>query len=133
LYHSGWLQLILINHILFVMISIYSLTFDLRSIWRSHGEAIVLEILKGYQAFTQVCQFLLWTLFFFFFFLFFFFFFLLYSICMTLETNFELKMILDWKISQACGILRAVEPLNSFLASLCKFTINFPAETERKR
>ncbi|KAL1339802.1 hypothetical protein AAHE18_U067100 [Arachis hypogaea] len=52
---------------------------------RSQGEAIVLEILKGYQAFTQ-----------------------------------------------ACGILRAVEPLNSFLASLCKFTINFPAETERK-
>ncbi|XP_014513361.1 protein MON2 homolog isoform X1 [Vigna radiata var. radiata] len=52
---------------------------------RSHGEAIVLEILKGYQAFTQ-----------------------------------------------ACGILRAVEPLNSFLASLCKFTINFPVETERK-
>ncbi|XP_028770763.1 protein MON2 homolog isoform X2 [Neltuma alba] len=52
---------------------------------RSQGEAIVLEILKGYQAFTQ-----------------------------------------------ACGILRAVEPLNSFLASLCKFTINFPVETEKK-
>ncbi|KAI4350035.1 hypothetical protein L6164_010563 [Bauhinia variegata] len=52
---------------------------------RSQGEAIVLEILKGYQAFTQ-----------------------------------------------ACGILRAIEPLNSFLASLCKFTINFPVETERK-
>ncbi|KAK7356012.1 hypothetical protein VNO80_15278 [Phaseolus coccineus] len=52
---------------------------------RSLGEAIVLEILKGYQAFTQ-----------------------------------------------ACGILRAVEPLNSFLASLCKFTINFPVETERR-
>ncbi|XP_068649645.1 uncharacterized protein [Aristolochia californica] len=52
---------------------------------RSQGEAIVLEILKGYQAFTQ-----------------------------------------------ACGVLRAVEPLNSFLASLCKFTINFPSEPERK-
>ncbi|KAF7805180.1 protein MON2-like protein isoform X1 [Senna tora] len=52
---------------------------------RSQGEAIVLEILKGYQAFTQ-----------------------------------------------ACGILRAVEPLNSFLASLCKFTINFPVEIEKR-
>ncbi|XP_020208634.1 protein MON2 homolog isoform X2 [Cajanus cajan] len=52
---------------------------------RSQGEAIVLEILKGYQAFTQ-----------------------------------------------ACGILQAVEPLNSFLASLCKFTINFPVETEKR-
>ncbi|KAJ4841109.1 hypothetical protein Tsubulata_003740 [Turnera subulata] len=52
---------------------------------RSQGEAIVLEILKGYQAFTQ-----------------------------------------------ACGVLHAVEPLNSFLASLCKFTINFPNEAERR-
>ncbi|KAK4596244.1 hypothetical protein RGQ29_014332 [Quercus rubra] len=52
---------------------------------RSQGEAIVLEILKGYQAFTQ-----------------------------------------------ACGVLRAVEPLNSFLASLCKFTINFPNEAEKR-
>ncbi|XP_043815885.1 protein MON2 homolog isoform X2 [Manihot esculenta] len=52
---------------------------------RSKGEAIVLEILKGYQAFTQ-----------------------------------------------ACGVLHAVEPLNSFLASLCKFTINFPLEAEKK-
>ncbi|XP_024026387.1 protein MON2 homolog [Morus notabilis] len=52
---------------------------------RSQGEAIVLEILKGYQAFTQ-----------------------------------------------ACGVLHAVEPLNSFLASLCKFTINFPIEAEKK-
>ncbi|XP_038879345.1 protein MON2 homolog isoform X2 [Benincasa hispida] len=52
---------------------------------RSQGEAIVLEILKGYQAFTQ-----------------------------------------------ACGVLHAVEPLNSFLASLCKFTINFPSEVEKK-
>ncbi|WCJ43970.1 ARM repeat superfamily protein [Euphorbia peplus] len=52
---------------------------------RSQGEAIVLEILKGYQAFTQ-----------------------------------------------ACGVLHVVEPLNSFLASLCKFTINFPNEAERK-
>ncbi|XP_022155395.1 protein MON2 homolog isoform X2 [Momordica charantia] len=52
---------------------------------RSQGEAIVLEILKGYQAFTQ-----------------------------------------------ACGVLHAVEPLNSFLASLCKFTINFPSEAEKK-
>ncbi|XP_020540275.1 protein MON2 homolog isoform X1 [Jatropha curcas] len=52
---------------------------------RSQGEAIVLEILKGYQAFTQ-----------------------------------------------ACGVLLAVEPLNSFLASLCKFTINFPIEAEKK-
>ncbi|XWS58298.1 hypothetical protein CRYUN_Cryun08bG0021900 [Craigia yunnanensis] len=52
---------------------------------RSQGEAIVLEILKGYQAFTQ-----------------------------------------------ACGVLHAVEPLNSFLASLCKFTINFPNEVERR-
>ncbi|GMI84989.1 hypothetical protein like AT5G27970 [Hibiscus trionum] len=52
---------------------------------RSQGEALVLEILKGYQAFTQ-----------------------------------------------ACGVLHAVEPLNSFLASLCKFTINFPIELERR-
>ncbi|XP_027162674.1 protein MON2 homolog isoform X2 [Coffea eugenioides] len=52
---------------------------------KSQGEAIVLEILKGYQAFTQ-----------------------------------------------ACGVLRAVEPLNSFLASLCKFTINIPNEVEKK-
>ncbi|XP_059649380.1 uncharacterized protein LOC132295225 isoform X2 [Cornus florida] len=52
---------------------------------KSQGEAIVLEILKGYQAFTQ-----------------------------------------------ACGVLRAVEPLNSFLASLCKFTINFPGEPEKR-
>ncbi|KFK26462.1 hypothetical protein AALP_AA8G252200 [Arabis alpina] len=52
---------------------------------RSHGEAIVLEILKGYQAFTQ-----------------------------------------------ACGVLHAVEPLNSFLASLCKFTIVLPNDAERK-
>ncbi|KAF5192862.1 Mon2-like protein [Thalictrum thalictroides] len=52
---------------------------------RSQGEAIILEILKGYQAFTQVC-----------------------------------------------GVLHAVEPLNSFLASLCKFTICMPNEVERK-
>ncbi|CAA3013760.1 MON2 homolog isoform X1 [Olea europaea subsp. europaea] len=52
---------------------------------KSQGEAIILEILKGYQAFTQ-----------------------------------------------ACGVLRAVEPLNSFLASLCKFTINMPSEVEKK-
>ncbi|XP_052193720.1 uncharacterized protein LOC127802068 isoform X3 [Diospyros lotus] len=52
---------------------------------KSQGEAIVLEILKGYQAFTQ-----------------------------------------------ACGVLHAVEPLNSFLASLCKFTINIPSETEKR-
>ncbi|KAK1288620.1 hypothetical protein QJS10_CPB19g01189 [Acorus calamus] len=52
---------------------------------RSQGEAIILEILKGYQAFTQ-----------------------------------------------ACGVLRAVEPLNSFLASLCKFTISIPNEAEKK-
>lgn len=52
---------------------------------RSQGEAIVLEILKGYQAFTQ-----------------------------------------------ACGVLRAVEPLNSFLASLCKYTISFPVEADKK-
>ncbi|KAJ6846953.1 protein MON2-like protein isoform X4 [Iris pallida] len=52
---------------------------------RSQGEAIILEILKGYQAFTQ-----------------------------------------------ACGVLRAVEPLNSFLASLCKFTINSPNEGEKR-
>ncbi|KAK4768270.1 hypothetical protein SAY87_003411 [Trapa incisa] len=51
---------------------------------RSQGEAIVLEVLKGYQAFIQ-----------------------------------------------ACGVLHALEPLNSFLASLCKFTINFPLESER--
>uniref|UniRef100_A0ACD5W2E0 Uncharacterized protein n=1 Tax=Avena sativa TaxID=4498 RepID=A0ACD5W2E0_AVESA len=53
---------------------------------RSQGEAIILEILKGYQAFTQ-----------------------------------------------ACGVLGAIEPLNSFLASLCKFTINNPTEGEKKR
>lgn len=52
---------------------------------RSQGEAIILEILKGYQAFTQ-----------------------------------------------ACGVLRAVEPLNSFLASLCKFTIYIPNEAEKR-
>ncbi|MCD7465519.1 hypothetical protein HAX54_001464 [Datura stramonium] len=53
---------------------------------KSQGEAIILEILKGYQAFTQ-----------------------------------------------ACGILHAVEPLNSFLASLCKFTIGIPVEVEKRR
>ncbi|KAI8555868.1 hypothetical protein RHMOL_Rhmol05G0207500 [Rhododendron molle] len=52
---------------------------------KSQGEAIVLEILKGYQAFTQ-----------------------------------------------ACGVLRAVEPLNSFLASLCKFTINIPSDPDKR-
>ncbi|VFQ72111.1 unnamed protein product [Cuscuta campestris] len=52
---------------------------------KSQVEAIVLEILKGYQAFTQ-----------------------------------------------SCGVLRAVEPLNSFLASLCKFTIGIPNEVERR-
>ncbi|XP_074292704.1 uncharacterized protein LOC141619592 isoform X3 [Silene latifolia] len=52
---------------------------------RTQGEAIVLEILKGYQAFTQ-----------------------------------------------ACGVLQAIEPLNSFLASLCKFTISVPVEVEKK-
>ncbi|XP_043691175.1 protein MON2 homolog isoform X2 [Telopea speciosissima] len=52
---------------------------------RSQGEAIILEILKGYQAFTQ-----------------------------------------------ACGVLCAVEPLNSFLASLCKFTISVPNEAEKR-
>ncbi|CAK9183894.1 unnamed protein product, partial [Ilex paraguariensis] len=52
---------------------------------KSQGEAIVLEILKGYQAFTQ-----------------------------------------------ACGVLCAIEPLNSFLASLCKFTINIPHEAEKR-
>uniref|UniRef100_A0A5B7BVG9 Protein MON2 homolog n=1 Tax=Davidia involucrata TaxID=16924 RepID=A0A5B7BVG9_DAVIN len=52
---------------------------------KSQGEAIVLEVLKGYQAFTQ-----------------------------------------------ACGVLNAVEPLNSFLASLCKFTINIPNEPEKR-
>lgn len=36
-------------------------------------------------------------------------------------------------IPQACGVLHAVEPLNSFLASLCKFTINFPTEAEKRR
>ena len=35
--------------------------------------------------------------------------------------------------SQACGVLHAVEPLNSFLASLCKFTIVLPTDAERKR
>ncbi|XP_044475978.1 protein MON2 homolog isoform X3 [Mangifera indica] len=52
---------------------------------RSQGEAIILEILKGYQAFTQ-----------------------------------------------ACGVLHAVEPLNSYLASLCKFTISFSNEADRR-
>lgn len=36
-------------------------------------------------------------------------------------------------IYQACGVLHAVEPLNSFLASLCKFTIVLPTDVERKR
>ncbi|KAK6151038.1 hypothetical protein DH2020_015970 [Rehmannia glutinosa] len=52
----------------------------------SQVEAIILDILKGYQAFTQ-----------------------------------------------ACGVLRAVEPLNSILASLCKFTIYIPNEAEKRR
>ncbi|KAJ0982542.1 hypothetical protein J5N97_010797 [Dioscorea zingiberensis] len=52
---------------------------------RSQGEAVVIEILKGYQAFTQ-----------------------------------------------ACGVLRAIEPLNSFLASLCKFTINIPSDLDKR-
>uniref|UniRef100_M8CGH6 Protein MON2-like protein n=1 Tax=Aegilops tauschii TaxID=37682 RepID=M8CGH6_AEGTA len=33
---------------------------------------------------------------------------------------------------EACGVLRAIEPLNSFLASLCKFTINNPNEGEKR-
>ena len=36
-------------------------------------------------------------------------------------------------LSQACGVLHAVEPLNSFLASLCKFTIVLPTDAERRR
>ncbi|XP_020589215.1 protein MON2 homolog isoform X4 [Phalaenopsis equestris] len=52
---------------------------------RSQGEAVIIEVLKGYQAFTQ-----------------------------------------------ACGVLHVIEPLNSFLASLCKFTINIPTEGEKK-
>ncbi|WOG82786.1 hypothetical protein DCAR_0101954 [Daucus carota subsp. sativus] len=52
---------------------------------KSQGEAIILEMLKAYQAFTQ-----------------------------------------------ACGMLGAIEPLNSFLASLCKFTINISNETEKR-
>lgn len=52
---------------------------------RSQGEAIVLEILKGYQAFTQ-----------------------------------------------ACGVLRAVEPLNAFLASLCKFALTTQNDSDRR-
>ncbi|XP_057816566.2 uncharacterized protein LOC131029908 isoform X2 [Cryptomeria japonica] len=52
---------------------------------RSQGEAIVLEILKGYQAFTQ-----------------------------------------------ACGVLRAVEPLNAFLASLCKFALTTQNDSDKR-
>ncbi|KAL0926436.1 hypothetical protein M5K25_002670 [Dendrobium thyrsiflorum] len=52
---------------------------------RSQGEAVIIEILKGYQAFTQ-----------------------------------------------ACGVLHVIEPLNSFLASLCKFTINIPTDGEKR-
>lgn len=37
------------------------------------------------------------------------------------------------KLLQACGVLRTIEPLNSFLASLCKFTINNPNEGEKRR
>uniref|UniRef100_A0A0D9V6A9 Mon2 C-terminal domain-containing protein n=1 Tax=Leersia perrieri TaxID=77586 RepID=A0A0D9V6A9_9ORYZ len=33
---------------------------------------------------------------------------------------------------EACGVLRAIEPLNSFLASLCKFTINNPNEGDKR-
>ena len=39
----------------------------------------------------------------------------------------------ECKLFQACGVLCAIEPLNSFLASLCKFTINNPNEAEKKR
>ncbi|XP_028554157.1 protein MON2 homolog isoform X3 [Dendrobium catenatum] len=52
---------------------------------RSQGEAVIIEILKGYQAFTQ-----------------------------------------------ACGVLHVIKPLNSFLASLCKFTINIPTDGEKR-
>lgn len=52
---------------------------------RSQGEAVIIEILKGYQAFTQ-----------------------------------------------ACGVLHVIEPLNSFLASLCKFTIYIPTDLEKR-
>lgn len=52
---------------------------------RSQGEAVIIEILKGYQAFTQ-----------------------------------------------ACGVLHVIEPLNSFLASLCKFTLNIPTDGEKR-
>ncbi|EFJ19302.1 hypothetical protein SELMODRAFT_444206 [Selaginella moellendorffii] len=51
---------------------------------RCQGEALVLEILKAYQAFTQ-----------------------------------------------ACGVLRIVEPRDAFLSSLCKFTIAQPVELEK--
>ncbi|KAL5219869.1 hypothetical protein ABZP36_024582 [Zizania latifolia] len=33
---------------------------------------------------------------------------------------------------EACGVLRAIEPLNSFLSSLCKFTINNPNEGDKR-
>ncbi|KAF9611614.1 hypothetical protein IFM89_033622 [Coptis chinensis] len=42
----------------------------------------------------------------------------------------EMKL---WILGEACGVLHSVEPLNSFLASLCKFTISMPIEVERKR
>uniref|UniRef100_A0A0D9V6A8 Protein MON2 homolog n=1 Tax=Leersia perrieri TaxID=77586 RepID=A0A0D9V6A8_9ORYZ len=71
---------ITVNYVPFLMLLLMENLID-----RSQGEAIILEILKGYQAFTQ-----------------------------------------------ACGVLRAIEPLNSFLASLCKFTINNPNEGDKR-
>lgn len=52
---------------------------------------------------------------------------IVYSVCTLERFSGELTLF------QACGVLGAVEPLNSFLASLCKFTISIPTETEKKR
>lgn len=119
--------------IILVHLSWSSIT-DLKLYGRSQGEAIVLEILKGYQAFTQVRMTSKKQKFEF------------YvnqkdsADCFSVQIRFRGPLMYDGVASsfssfflQACGILQSVEPLNAFLASLCKFTINVPNEFERKR
>ncbi|CAB4315982.1 unnamed protein product [Prunus armeniaca] len=55
-------------------------------------------------------------------------------LCLSMVDSLWLTILdaLSFILSRRAGVLRAVEPLNSFLASLCKFTINFPIEAERR-
>lgn len=111
----------------------------------------MLEILKGYQAFTQVTETLTYSAFYLgyfqhlslpsMFFQLMDFRFAVFDMHTISSLSFRItpfflkydKAMVCFMTIQACGVLRAVEPLNSFLASLCKFTINFPIESERRR